>query len=180
MTKCFIDCGAYTGDTCNLFMEHPEAFGVEGDPARYEVYAFEPGEQNWDFHFPVTLIKKAVWVEECQVNFTGGVSNQAATVVVPPEVRAGQAVEGLDFAAWLRRFEGYEEVIVKMDIEGAEYPVLERLLETGAIEIITRLFVEFHPNRFSDGVQRRNNLLAAIERLGLPCQQEIGHWSKAK
>lgn len=177
--KAFIDCGAYTGDTCNLFMERPEVFGVE-NPAQYELYALEPGRQKWDFHFPAALINQAVWIEDGHLNFTGGSGNQGATVMVPKEVRPGETVECLDFATWLRRFEGYEEVIVKLDIEGAEYPVLERLLETGAIKIITWLFVEFHPGRFPDGFQRRDKLLAAIERMGIPCRQETGDWSKAK
>jgi FkbM family methyltransferase len=38
----------------------------------------------------------------------------------------------------------YSAIIVKMDIEGAEYEVLEHLLETGAHRSLNGLYVEFH------------------------------------
>jgi FkbM family methyltransferase len=38
----------------------------------------------------------------------------------------------------------YSAIIMKMDIEGAEYEVLEHLLETGAHRMLNGLYVEFH------------------------------------
>lgn len=174
MAKCFIDCGAFTGDTCNLFMERPEIFGV-ADPTGYEIYAFEPGKQHWDFHFPdrVTLINKAAWTRDGRIAYAGGAGNQGATVVADPDdFRGGlPTVECIDFDQWLERFEGYEEVIVKLDIEGAEFPVLEKLFASGRVGLITRLFVEFHDQRFPNGAARRLALLEAISDSGLPFRE---------
>jgi hypothetical protein len=35
--------------------------------------------------------------------------------------------------------------IVKMDVEGAEYPLIRHLIETGADKKLERLLVEWHP-----------------------------------
>lgn len=55
-------------------------------------------------------------------------------------------VEALDVSDFVKSL-GEPVACVKMDIEGAEYRVLDRLLETGAIHDIGRLYVECHVDR---------------------------------
>jgi hypothetical protein len=43
----------------------------------------------------------------------------------------------------------YAVIIVKLDIEGAEYEVIESLLESGAINRINELFIEWHDHFFT-------------------------------
>lgn len=51
----------------------------------------------------------------------------------------------IDFARWLEAHtRGADFVAVKMDIEGAEYDVLEHLLETQAIDRIDRGATDRH------------------------------------
>jgi hypothetical protein len=58
-------------------------------------------------------------------------------------------VPAIDFSAWLRRTVGPDDhVVVKMDIEGAEYPVLTKLLNDGTINLISVLYIEWHHDRF--------------------------------
>lgn len=58
-------------------------------------------------------------------------------------------VATVDTATWLYGHVRRDDTVtVKMDIEGAEYPVLRRLLETGAIDLIDELRCEFHAERF--------------------------------
>ena len=44
----------------------------------------------------------------------------------------------------------HNKIIVKMDIEGAEILLLERLISTGTIKMISILYVEFH-SQFLEG-----------------------------
>jgi FkbM family methyltransferase len=64
-------------------------------------------------------------------------------------------VKCLDFSKYLHhicvenaKVEGYEnfdyEIYCKMDIEGAEYKVLRKMLEDGTAKFIKKLWVEFH------------------------------------
>lgn len=58
-------------------------------------------------------------------------------------------VPAIDFPAWLEHTAGLDDLVVcKLDIEGAEYPVLEQLIESGAIDLIDELTVEFHNHHF--------------------------------
>ena len=68
----------------------------------------------------------------------------------------------IDFSRWLKEMvarhteaDGSKPfVVVKMDIEGAEYAVLEELVHDGTIALISELMVEFHTQQF-DQNQRR-------------------------
>lgn len=60
--------------------------------------------------------------------------------------REGLPVEAIDVAAFMQELGGPVKVL-KMDIEGSEYKVMERLLDTGMINNIDKIFVETHARR---------------------------------
>lgn len=54
-------------------------------------------------------------------------------------------VEIIDFSAYLTaQSKQYRQIVVKMDIEGAEIDLLENLISSGKINLIDILYVEFH------------------------------------
>jgi hypothetical protein len=54
-------------------------------------------------------------------------------------------VRGLDFADWLMKTVTEEDyVVVKMDVGGAEFQLLPKMLNTGAICLVDELFLECH------------------------------------
>lgn len=68
-----------------------------------------------------------------------------------------RVIGSIDFSAWLKDLsESYVAktgmqpfIAVKMNIEGAEYPVLEKTLNDGHFPLIGALFAEFHNAQFS-------------------------------
>ena len=65
-------------------------------------------------------------------------------------------VETIDFSDWLaKNITGDNYVVCKMDVEGAEFDVLEHLLETKQIDLIDVLLVEWHVSRFPNPWQLR-------------------------
>jgi hypothetical protein len=55
-------------------------------------------------------------------------------------------VESIDFSQWLKRTVAPDDyVILSMDIEGAEYDVLDKMLQDGAFKHVDRLYVESTP-----------------------------------
>ncbi|KAK8697996.1 hypothetical protein V6N13_114128 [Hibiscus sabdariffa] len=58
-------------------------------------------------------------------------------------------IQGLDLAEWLTNVVGERDLVVmKMDVEGAEFHLMPRLMETGAIHLIDDMFLECHYNRW--------------------------------
>jgi FkbM family methyltransferase len=57
--------------------------------------------------------------------------------------------------------------VLKMDIEGAEYPVLEQLCVSGAIDKVKLLLVEFHHFLPGIGIDKTNATVRALRRNGL-------------
>src|SRR6202035_2855296 len=70
-------------------------------------------------------------------------------------------VAAIDFSRWLKEMvarhteagDSKPFVVVKMDVEGAEYAVLEELVDNGTITLVSELMLEFHTERF-DKTQR--------------------------
>ncbi|EPS74384.1 hypothetical protein M569_00366, partial [Genlisea aurea] len=58
-------------------------------------------------------------------------------------------IRGFDFAKWLEGAVSERDyVVVKMDVEGTEFDLIPRLLETGAMCLIDEMFLECHYNRW--------------------------------
>lgn len=54
-------------------------------------------------------------------------------------------VQGLDFSKWImENFDKEDYIVCKMDIEGAEYDVLPKMVEDGSIEYMNQMIIEFH------------------------------------
>ena len=53
-------------------------------------------------------------------------------------------VESIDFSLWLKNsFKSEDEIILKMDIEGAEYDILNKMIKDETIKLIKKLFIEW-------------------------------------
>ena len=76
-----------------------------------------------------------------------------------------------DFSSWLRRLG--ERPVVKLDIEGAEFPILERLHEDGTDALVAELLVEWHDEKMADFAERKATLLSSLR-----CP--IGPWEEPR
>ncbi|XWS71910.1 hypothetical protein CRYUN_Cryun03dG0179100 [Craigia yunnanensis] len=58
-------------------------------------------------------------------------------------------IQGFDIAEWLKSVVSERDfVVMKMDVEGAEFHLMPRLIDTGAICLIDEVFLECHYNRW--------------------------------
>ncbi|MFE1577516.1 FkbM family methyltransferase [Streptomyces solincola] len=172
MRKIFIDCGTNLGIVLNRFMhELPD----------HEFYAFEPNaelipsirrhvEQAQD-SARIEISPSAVWTHDGTIDLFLG-HHESSTVMpgkrVPPmydqqiDYSSPVPVPAIDFSAWLRRtVSPGDHVVVKMDIEGAEYPVLTKLLDDGTINLISVLYIEWHHDRFPAMSRAEHDQVAA-------------------
>ena len=111
------------------------------------LYGFDPSATlDTDRHdvngTPCTLERKAAWIGAGWMPYhEGSVIEGGEHRVGPLVTESDTLVEAFDFSAWLA---DHGPAAVKMDIEGAEYGVVNKLIEDGTHRLLTFLFVEWH------------------------------------
>ena len=71
----------------------------------------------------------------------------------------------IDFSEFIiNNFDKEDNIIVKMDIEGSEFDVLDRMIETGAIDYVNFISIEFHSHFFfeKDKMKERENKIMEV------------------
>lgn len=155
----FVDCGSNVGQGYQWFSR------FFNDP-RIEFELFEPNPNCHPFlekivahsDGKVRLNKVGAGTEDCVLNFyglddaEGGELSQGGSIVkvhnsdrYAASDRKAIEVQVIDFATYLtdKRRE-FEKIVVKMDIEGAEVDLLEKMIGENSIDVIDILYVEFH------------------------------------
>lgn len=79
-------------------------------------------------------------------------------------------VHAIDLAVFLEKYKD-DTILLKMDIEGAEFPVLEHLIKTGADKYINKLYVEMHPNKVPEYTSTYSATLLSRLKCG-----EVNEW----
>lgn len=153
-------------------ISHPPRIFIDGGGNSYQsvlkyldrfkadlVYVFEPNPKfHSDYDSRVILIKKAIWTEDVKLPlYISKDSRQAASSLLIDKLCKVNGtvisdwddkpieVECVDFSKWLSDNIPIGAILtIKLDIEGAEYPVLKKLIETRVIQRVSQLLVEFH------------------------------------
>ena len=146
--KVFIDLGAHKGRTIKKFV-HSKEYSKD-----FVIHAFEPNE-NVDVKYPKKTIvhKELAWIcnglktiytSNVRITHKGtSIHKQAIS-----EGRVSQKVACVDFNDWIKNnFKKTDYIILKMSIGGAEYPVLGRMINTGVIKYINKLYVKFYASK---------------------------------
>jgi FkbM family methyltransferase len=191
--KVFIDCGANLGQ--GLLEFNKKFKFINNDEWEVHSFEPNPDiELNFDTAKNVTGYQKAIWIEESMIDFARGVRvnkydapNGLGDNGTPGELTSvgcriknekienvdGKgnrltdmvSVPSIDFSKFLEQFKDYDQVIVKMDIEGAEYQVLRHLINQDTAKIMDQLFVETH-ERFvnNENANTTNQLLNEVRK----------------
>jgi len=168
MIKVFIDCGANIGQSVRSFLEEWI------DWSEYQIHSFEANSSlesnfekykkypNFNFH------KKAVWISDEGVNFYLSTScNWGSSLMKNKKTgdlkKEPLLVESVDLSKWIKEsFDKDDYIILKIDIEGAEYDVLDKMIKDNTFEYINQLYIEFHAEKV--GLTKSNDD-AILERL---------------
>lgn len=180
--KVFIDLGTYIGKVMKkAYKKYPDFdrfIGFEPMPDLYEdlkkafasnkkisIKRYAAGTEN---EKGVKLYvnwtgKKAVPIGKGStlfVNKTSGGINEDAYV----------EVDAIDFSEYLvNHFKRDDYIILKIDIEGKEYDLLEHLIKLGSISFVNELYCEWHCHKMVDadvGQERHDKLIKKLNELG--------------
>lgn len=168
-----IDCGANLGDvtvplaekgaTVYAFEPNPHAFRVlQKRTARFpNVHCFNQGVLDRTDRLRLYLHKQA---ESNQVKWANG----SSLLAFKTNVDAGTSVEVevVDLSAFIAKIEGRIKVL-KLDVEGVECPILNKLIDTGCAARIERILVETHDRKIPELREETDALRRRIADAGL-------------
>lgn len=165
MKHVFIDLGCYNGDTILQFrnwksLKYPPEI-------QWVMYGFDanPGfKKEWEQHTrPDTIFQqKAAWTSNGEIEFSRADFAESSSVMkekVTYEAGDKIMVPCFDFSAWLEMFRG-DHVILKVDIEGAELPVLTKMIKDGTDDIPDLTMVEWHDGKMPQYKSNKHEILA--------------------
>lgn len=134
-----IDCGGWRGTSVALLRKR----------FKHHIYTFEPNPRfknkyNFENH---TLIRKAVWIYDGEIDFyLNTIDGTGSSIIDKPNTTRKIKVPCIDFSKWV--LELNDDIILKMDIEGAEYKVLSKMIDDGSINRVKELLVELHHDKY--------------------------------
>ena len=152
----YIDLGAnkYYSSTGEWFVKtYPRS-------NEFHLIAFEANPQwapDYKSHPEVEFYQAAAWVENTTLHFAGGAYSGRIEPKDYRDPHTGkpsqsnprwyQDVRAIDLIDFLRRrVRKHDYLVLKMDIEGAEFQVVPKLIESGATELIDEMFLEAKAN----------------------------------
>ena len=153
---------------CNFYSSHPNDESVQTLQKRFRpdhLYGFDPLAEPRNER-DLTIEAKAAWVFDGHLHLGTGAGGLSATVMTEKashgEWNTERRVPCFDFPRWLKVLRhgwGDGELVVKLDVEGAEVPILEALVRAGSDRLVTLLLVEWHGHLFDEAWREREELL---------------------
>ena len=146
--KYFIDCGGHNSCSARIFRK------IYDPGCKVHIYSFEVEPTFFKYYDNLknhTLIKKAVWIEDGEMEFYRDSEQRKAggSMIKKTAPKRHNSkpiiVETIDIARWMiENFSSAYTIDLKMDIEGAEYQVIPRMIDAGAFSMINRFMPEWH------------------------------------
>jgi FkbM family methyltransferase len=169
----FIDCGTSLFDGLKYFNN------IYRFNDNWKIDCFEVNPYTYDealkikptYTDKLNLYNKAVWINDdsidVNINEDVPLDNGTNILVNPPDRdiqwnrkfnwKKKVKVPCVDLSRLINESDA-KNIVVKLDIEGAEFEVLPHIIKEGAIKKITHLYVEFHERFFISEVEKYRNL----------------------
>lgn len=192
MKKVFIDCGANLGQSIELFIK------TWDNPKDYEIHCFEA---NQDFQKELNFKKQlypdfninintpvAVWDKdtEGELSFYGTLeSGVVADESTPTKGSSfisrlrGFKPKSISLANWiLNNFSREDYIVLKLDVEGAEYRIIQDFKNKNVLNYINEFFYEWHGPKKGYTFKDDMNALTTLEEAGLTPKLWNGNWEE--
>jgi FkbM family methyltransferase len=161
--KVMIDIGGHLGETVRRFYREVD------DADQYEIYSFEPEpatfielDRNVGHIKNVNLINAMAGLKAGMETFYVGKDNhnEGGTSLIGKttggiDYKQSIKVESINFADWIRdNINDGDYVILKMNIEGGEYDLMEMLMKENLTGKFNKIFIQLHSHKFDMGEQK--------------------------
>lgn len=162
MKKIFIDCGGHDGCSVRKFINATPDF------KHWKIYSFEPNKRFHQFYsqLPTELIPKAVCDYNGIINFYQQKSHVAGgSTTLKQKDNLGSwlqyPVQCVDLSKWIiDNFTTQDYIVLKLDIEGQEYNVLNKMINDKSLAWIDKLYIEWHWDKLQiEGIKETHEKL---------------------
>jgi len=184
--KIYLDCGGHFGEGLEVYIKH---YNMDDT---WNLFSFEPNNDSFEklisnsnIKLKVNYIKKAVWVYNGVIKFNAeyppdsDVSDGEGSSLIDldywkpksdfnpgaGDVFSSYDVECIDISNFiLNNFEIDDFILLKMDIEGAEFDVLRKMIDDRSIVYINDLYIEFHDFCYlRENEENKNKIIKDIQ-----------------
>ena len=168
----FLDCGANDGCSVHRFRQ------IMPDWRSYVIHSFEPNPVMRS-HFPhfenVVFHQEAVWVRDGEAPFylSRAYREDGSTLLSTKttgflDMQHPITVRCLNLGAWIKKtFREHDRILLKLDVEGAEYAILESMMRDGSIAYIKGLYAEFHWHKIGMAKTDHDIMIHHLAKSGL-------------
>ncbi len=153
MNKIFIDCGAHCGES---ILEAKRRYGND-----IKIISFEanpnlaiPLQNHFKDDLNVEVRNEATWVEDQEsTNFYLSIDWSDGSSIYKEKKSGGVSdnisvnIPSINLANFIKKIKKDNYIILKLDVEGAEYEILNHLIEEDIIPLINEFHGEFHPDK---------------------------------
>jgi hypothetical protein len=135
-------------------------FGFDPHPALREAVG--------DLHGTTIITsRQAAWIGEGRIGLE--LQGNCTHVHHIEWARTGwESASCFDLATWVRSLPDVK-IVLKVDVEGAEYILLPHLIEHGAIDRFRRILVEWHTGKYANGFE--SDRASILERIPCPVEE---------
>lgn len=168
MPKVFLDVGAHLGETLEAVREPRWGFD--------RIYCFEPAEVCWPAIEAVAaeddrveLCRFGLWLRDDRVALHDPGEIGASMIEAKALSDSHAQIEVRDAARWFAAHLGEDDTVVaKINCEGAECDILDRLIEGGQIHQLDELVVHWDVRKIAGQAHREAATKARLDALGVP------------
>ena len=187
MKNIYIDCGTHLGQGLSEFYQ---MFNMS---PTWDIYTFEPNphtlqlfvnhNQNFITYNNIKYYNNAVSTHYDTVTFNidnrpgeGPIGMGSSIMSLdnwnptdgtgPENFNLTIEVDCINLREFIETFSKKDNIVLKLDIEGAEYDILEDFIQHNTLDYINHLYVEFHSEMFINGNEfqkREDNILKILD-----------------
>ncbi|XP_078617042.1 uncharacterized protein LOC144885130 [Branchiostoma floridae x Branchiostoma japonicum] len=198
--KILLDCGANVASTVQLFREtYPggKDFLIHSFELDHRLAPYFAPYSNHVLHCPMAVSDKdgnmtayteATWFPERGVDMQWG----GGSLFVSERERESKETGGkrlfsyrhtvptIDLSKWIQENTNQEDyVIFKLDVEGAEFDILQKMLADGTFKWVDKYYGEFHLNQAVKGWGKtsKKKLINELKSKGIASSMHTPSWS---
>jgi FkbM family methyltransferase len=161
--KAFVDCGSNLGQGFEHFKKkfkrNFDYFLFEPNPNCYNIL-----KEKYEENKSISIFNNAVYTDNSLKTFTftedfdvgGSIVKDHNSNYPTSQNKYTVDIQCINFDEFIDKLsKNYRKIYVKLDIESAEYDVLEQLIQSSNINKLSEIYCEFHSQYMTDSDKKR-------------------------